>query len=212
MNIMTDAFVERAAAYYAGKLEAFGPTPRGVDWNSAESQQLRFRQLLRICDGERVLSLNDYGCGYGALVDYLVDVERRQVSYFGYDAAPSMIAAAHARHAARTDCTFSSDRSACRPRDYAVASGVFNVKGDVPVEDWWTYVSGIVDDLASLSTVGFAFNLLTAYSDADKRRDDLFYADPRAVLDLLLQRWPRRVAVLHDYPLYEFTVAVRVKD
>ena len=32
-------------AYYAGKLREFGATPRGVDWNSAESQQLRFRQL-----------------------------------------------------------------------------------------------------------------------------------------------------------------------
>jgi hypothetical protein len=52
--------------------------------------------------------------------------------------------------------------------------------------------------------------VLTSESDAGKRRADLFYADPRQVLDYCLGRWPRRVALLHDYGLYEFTVTVRL--
>jgi hypothetical protein len=67
-----------------------------------------------------------------------------------------------------------------------------------------------IDDLALLSRRGFAFNALTSYSDADKQRADLYYADPRQVLDHCLRRWPRRVALLHDYGLYEFTIRVRL--
>ena len=34
--------------YYSGRLQEHGPTPRGVDWNSVESQVLRFDQLLKV--------------------------------------------------------------------------------------------------------------------------------------------------------------------
>ena len=35
--------------YYSEKLRVHGPTPAGVDWNSTESQQLRFDLLLQLC-------------------------------------------------------------------------------------------------------------------------------------------------------------------
>jgi hypothetical protein len=40
-------------------------------------------------------------------------------------------------------------------------------------------------------------------------RDDLFYADPLALFEHCRTRFSRRVALLHDYPLYEFTLLVR---
>ena len=59
------------------------------------------------------------------------------------------------------------------------------------------------------STRGFAFNCLTAYSDADKMRDYLYYASPTWLFDMCKQRYARNVALLHDYGLYEFTLIVR---
>ncbi len=44
--------------YYSDKLSKFGTTPKGVDWNSLESQQLRFEQLLKICSEEDRFSIN----------------------------------------------------------------------------------------------------------------------------------------------------------
>jgi SAM-dependent methyltransferase len=206
---MNDAFVGRAAAYYAGKLRAHGPTHRGVDWSSAESQQLRFHKLLRLCDGEGGLEINDYGCGYGALVDHLA-ADGRPFQYAGYDAAPEMVEAAKGRHAGTPGCSFTSIRSDLARRAYTIASGIFNVKFDVSPDDWWTYVSGELDDIAAVSTKGFAFNLLTAYSDPERRRGDLFYAEPEAVFRHCMTRYSRAVALSHDYPLYEFTVVVRL--
>jgi hypothetical protein len=64
-----DKILVNVQRYYDAKVEAHGATARGADWNSAESQQLRFRQLLKLCDQPGPFVINDYGCGYGALVD-----------------------------------------------------------------------------------------------------------------------------------------------
>ena len=51
--------------------------------------------------------------------------------------------------------------------------------------------------------------MLSTYSDPDRRRDDLYYADPREMFDICSRRFSPRVSLLHDYPLYEFTIIVR---
>jgi len=206
---MNQRFVQQSAEYYAGKLREHGPTHRGVDWNSRESQYLRFEQLLRICDAEFV-DVNDYGCGYGALADHLAE-RAAPFRYCGYDAAPEMIEAGLARHANDPRCQFVADRAVVTKRPFTVASGVFYVKQHASAPDWWAYVRDALDDLAELSEKGFAFNLLTGYSDEDRRRPDLFYASPEDVLRYCVGRFSRYVAVLHDYPLYEFTVLVRTE-
>ena len=63
LNVAFDAIFSQTKQYYDKKFEAYGPTPKGVDWNSSESQELRFEQLLKICDTSNQLTLNDYGCG-----------------------------------------------------------------------------------------------------------------------------------------------------
>ena len=68
-----DAILTRVTDYYQDSLARHGCTARGADWSSASSQQARFDELLRLVDGQTGFSLLDYGCGYGALADYLHD-------------------------------------------------------------------------------------------------------------------------------------------
>src|SRR5262245_63730904 len=95
--------------YYDDKLQTHGATPRGVDWNSSESQELRFAQLVRLIDAERAFSVNDYGCGYGALADYL-ERGTYQFQYIGFDVSTKMIAKARELHARANHLRFISDR------------------------------------------------------------------------------------------------------
>lgn len=204
-----DTVLQPVADYYAGKVTAHGSTPSGVDWNSGESQQLRFAQLLRILPPDSApVMLDDYGCGYGALLEYLQATGRTSVDYLGLDIAAPMISAAQARH--RTD----SNRfhlGACSPRrpDFAVASGIFNVCPGISLDQWEAHIATTLDLLHASTTRGFAFNCLTSYSDADKRRDHLYYGDPCFYFDLCKRLYARNVALLHDYGLYEFTLLVR---
>jgi hypothetical protein len=64
--------------------------------------------------------------------------------------------------------------------------------------------------MIALSVRGVAFNMLTAYSDPGHMRADLYYADASFYFDYCMRRFPRRVALLHDYDLYEFTILIRL--
>lgn len=194
--------------YYSEKLAAHGASPRGVDWNGAESQRLRFEQLLRVCEGAAQFSINDIGCGYGALLDYLVE-QRKSVDYLGVDIAPAMIAKAEELHRGRPGCRFLAGERADRVADYAVASGIFNVKLSASDAAWRSHVLRSLEALDAAASHGFAFNCLTRYSDPPRMRDDLFYADPCELFDFCKTRFSQNVALLHDYGLYEFTIVVR---
>ena len=206
-----DRLLEPIARYYAGKLRLHGATAPGVDWNSSESQERRFTELLRLCRGERGAAVNDFGCGYGALAARL----RRDGytgAYTGYDVSPEMTAAAAAAHASLGNCRFTSHFAHLGVADYTVASGIFNVRLDAAIDAWDVHVRDTIDRLRACSARGFAFNMLTAHADADRMRDDLYYADPGRWLTYCLQRFPQSVALVHDYPLYEFTILVRLRQ
>lgn len=203
---LPDPLRASVSQYYARKLEEFGPTPRGVDWNSDESQRRRFAELLRIADGAPPVSLIDYGCGYGALLDYLCEQGQR-VRYTGYDIAPEMVACAAERHARIADADFTAELPVM-PADYVLSSGIFNVRLHHGLDEWTDYVLTTIDTFDALSRRGFAFNVLSTYSDPARRRDDLYYADPAAMFEHCMRKFGR-VAVLHDYPLFEFTILVR---
>ena len=208
-HISHDALRAQSRTYYEQRLRDHGVTPRGVDWNSQESQELRFHQLARLLDGYPNATVLDYGCGFGAMASYLR--RRRHLGmYVGFDVSPDMIGAARHVTASVADCRLTSDRSSLSPVDFVVSSGVFNVKADAPDEVWRAYIDDSVDDMRTLSTRGFAFNLLTSNSDPERRRPDLYYADPLDVFEHCRTRFSRHVALLHDYGLYEFTILVRV--
>jgi SAM-dependent methyltransferase len=206
--VSQDAIRAGVREYYESKLRLHGPTPLGVDWNSRESQELRFVHLARLWEGDPHASILDYGCGYGALAPWLRG-RGHQGGYTGFDLSPDMIAQASRMASHLHDVRFTADRAALEPFDYAVASGIFNVKMDTPDERWLGYVLASIADLASLSRRGFAFNVLTRYSDPEKRRPDLFYANPLELFDHCQRTCSRFVTLVHDYPLYEFTLIVR---
>jgi len=203
----TDILAE-VADYYTAKLAEYGETPQGVDWNSEESQVLRFEQLNKVIDASIGFSLNDLGCGYGALFDYM-DSHYPEFTYNGCDVCDSMIRAAQNRHAHNPNARFVVAAKPPETADYGIASGIFNVRLGRNEAEWRDYLEDTLNGLDRTSRRGFAFNCLTSYSDADKMRDYLYYADPCALFDLCKRRYSRYVALLHDYGLYEFTILVR---
>lgn len=203
-----DSTLTDVAQYYASKLAAHGQTPQGVDWNGAESQRIRFEQLARIIDADADFVLNDVGCGYGALLEHLRP-RFPGMRYVGCDIAPQMIDAARSRFATEPHAQFVVGAAPPAPGDYSIASGIFNVRLQRGDAEWRTHVESVIALLDRMSRRGFAFNCLTAYSDADRTRDYLYYADPCELFDLCKRCYARDVALLHDYALYEFTLLVR---
>ncbi len=197
------------AAYYSERLGEFGATPRGVDWNGAGSQALRFRELTRVIGPQRPFSVNDLGCGYGALADYLESRFPDGCRYSGCDVSPEMVREAMRLHSAGSSAGFCVGAIPPEAADYGIASGIFNVRLQHGDAAWAKHLEATLDVLNDTSRRGFAFNCLTSYSDRERMRDYLYYADPCRLFDLCKRRYSRNVALLHDYGLYEFTILVR---
>ena len=199
--------LDHVKSYFDKRIREHGASPRGSDWNSETSQNVRFDQLLRVVEAQP-FSILDYGCGYGALADYLV-TRGFDADYYGYDILESAIETARKAHQDASRRTFFTDKSKLPTCDYTVASGIFNFRGEQPFEEWTEYVLGVLDEINRLSRRGFSSNFLTKYSDADKMRPDLYYADPLFLFDHCKRNFSKNVALLHDYRLYDFTLVIR---
>lgn len=199
--------LDQVKSYFDKRIQEHGASPRGSDWNSETSQNIRFDQLLKVVETQS-FSLLDYGCGYGALADYLV-TKGFDADYYGYDILESAIATARQVHAKKSRRTFFTDKGQLPICDYTVASGIFNFRGEQSFEDWTEYTLGVLNEFNQLSRAGFSSNFLTKYSDADKMRPDLYYADPMFLFDYCKRDFSKNVALLHDYRLYDFTLIVR---
>ena len=200
--------IQKIGDYFKNKFEKFGPTPQGEDWNSAESQEVRFNQLIKVIDSGHRYSLIDYGCGYGALYDYLREMGHR-FTYQGYDIVKEVIESAQELHSKNSDCDFTYDEKDLKPADYVVESGIFNIKMEAKDNEWTAHVIKTMERMNSLSLRGMAFNFLTKYSDPEYMRPDLYYPDPCFYFDYCKKNFSKNVALLDDYQLYDFTIIVR---
>lgn len=199
--------LDQVKSYFDQRIREHGASPRGSDWNSETSQNTRFDQLLKVAETE-TFSLLDYGCGYGALADYLPS-KGYAVDYYGYDVLETAIETARNVHRSKPRRNFFTDKSQLPICDYTVASGIFNFRGEQSFDDWTDYVLSVLTEFHQLSRRGFSSNFLTKYSDDDKMRPDLYYADPMFLFDYCKRTFSKNVALLHDYRLYDFTLIVR---
>jgi len=195
------------ADYYSRALHEHGPTHRGVDWPSRASQELRFATLLHGVDWGAAPTLLDFGCGFGAMAHY-IDRLGVDCDYVGYDISPDMIAAAERSRGLHDDRRFTCDRDALKPADVVVASGIFNVKLDIPRSRWAHHVGDTLARLGALTRGRLAFNMLPAASAPELERDDLYYANPDAVVRYCRAVIGGEVSLRRDYGLWEFTVVV----
>lgn len=200
--------MEKVKEYFVEKLDNFGATHQGVDYNSTDSQERRFFELTKILDADRRYSLLDFGSGYGAMYDYLLK-RGHDLYYIGYDIAGAMVAKGREVHPDNPDCTFTSKIEDVPLLDYAVLSGTFNMKLDIAEAVWEQTILEGLHQMDVHASRGFAFNMLTKYSDTDKMRPDLYYGDPCFYFDYCKRNFSRNVALLHDYDLYDFTILVR---
>ncbi len=197
--------LERAVIdHYEGQLARHGPSARGMDWKDEASQRLRFELLCDVCDldGLRILEV---GCGAAHLLDYL-NGQRIRASYSGIDLSPAMVAAAREGHQDADIRCANLLTDAIQPADVVLCSGAFHVKLDTPADAWREHLERSLERMYDLCRLAMSFNLMS--DQVDYRNQDLYYANPGDVLDFCRRKLGRRVALRHDYPLFEFTVHV----
>ncbi|MBY0431954.1 MAG: class I SAM-dependent methyltransferase [Rhodospirillales bacterium] len=195
------------AALYEDLLHRHGASPEGVGWIADSHQRDRFEVLAALMGAEENLVVNDLGCGYGALFDYLKDKPAlRGGHYRGYDISAGMLAAAKARISDPRAC-FEQALVTTHSAHYSFVSGTFNLRYGSDEFSWTELIKDSLRNLARHSQRGFAFNLLSAYGG--EIMPLYYHADPAFWLDFCLKEFSTKVALRHDYGLRDFTISVR---
>ena len=196
--------------YYSARVTKYGATPPGVDWTCIPTQELRFVQLLKLCDFAQPFSLNDVGCGYGALLAYLARRHARaHIDYLGIDLSAAMIRRARRLWRNRDRASFIVADDSLPIADYSVASGIFNVILDQPVKLWQHFIATTLGRMHSTSRLGFAVNFMTRPARGQATRPGLYRISPEPWIHYCEQKLGSKVELLTDYGLREFTLLVR---
>ncbi len=184
-------------AIYNKSLESYPNDYRGVKWENAESQFIRFKILCEISPLLFTTSVLDVGCGLGHLVDYLMS-QNFKGSYKGIDICNKMIELAKKRHPQLPFEHNHIENIAEKSVDYILASGIFAFVD-------FTQLQLIIQLLYAKASKGVAFNCLSPYILENKKELELFYPSPSEVFDLCKRLTPY-VTLRHDYLENDYTI------
>lgn len=198
-------FLARIKAQYKTSIEAFGAVSHGVLWTSGDEQMRRFAILLDLIAPARDFSVNDLGCGYGALLDYLNAHDLAPAQYYGYDITPEMLACARSRFAT-PNVAFIQSGYPTQQADYTLISGTFNLCDDAPHEQWLEYVFEHLLLAFRATSRALAFNGLSPTKTP--QIDGLFYVDKEWLCDLCIYGLGAKNIKTYDDPtLHEWSIA-----
>jgi SAM-dependent methyltransferase len=202
-------FLKDISKVFSHRIRTFGDVPAGVLWKNRKGQKLRFEVLAGILDDlppSAPVTINDFGCGYGAMYDFLSDLPTMaKITYSGYDISKEMVNTASQRNNDRR-ATFIKASRIDTPADFTFVSGTFNLNLDVDDGPWNTYVKSTLNQLWVMSNKGLAFNMLD--KNHPNQEIGLFYANAEEYIDFCRTLSPD-VTIIDKYPLDEWTIFIR---
>jgi SAM-dependent methyltransferase len=164
---------------YEWSINKYGPTHRATAWRDEKRQQRRFdifSGLLAHDSNRDNVTINDLGCGYGAMFNtYRKLSQFTNGKYFGYDISTAMIKAAE-KKVSDPRARFILSHKATENADYSFVSGTYNMKMAADDDEWLEYIEKNIVHLWSKTKISMGFNMLNIASPL--REKTLYYADP----------------------------------
>ena len=192
-------------------LVAYGDSFRGAGYTkSPREADERYALMLGVIRDRRgPLSLLDFGCGLGHLLDHIQKhAADSEIRYTGLDLSAKYLAAARLRHpgAEFIQMDVLESDAALPDYDYAVLNGLFNYRGGIDYETMLQYWRDLMEAVYRHCRVGLAFNVMSKIVDWE--RDDLFHLPFDTMAEFVGRHLSRHFVIRHDYRAYEYTTYV----
>lgn len=202
--------LEPVLSGYERQLAQYGADPKAAFWKDGERQTQRYQILSKLFaaeDRQGGITVTDFGCGYGALFDFLKDRPVMTGSrYIGVDLSRKMIDEAR-RRITDSRATFQRHMILTEDTDYTFACGTYNMNMDADEGAWADYVKASLAQLWSRTRKALGFNMLS--TGAAQQFPGLFYAEPQAFVDFCKRDLAPDVTLSDDRPLPDWTIFVR---
>ncbi len=193
--------------HYEECLKKFGDNHLGVDWPNRSDAEKRYKVMLDILINEQqIVSVLDFGCGTGHLLEYVNKHQLPNIKYSGLDISSKYISLCKAKFPGNTFwCTDILGNSNEIPSfDYIIMNGVFTEKRELSFDEMLSYFKDVITVLYQKANTGLAFNVMSKHVDWE--RDDLFHLPFDILTDFLTRHISRHFVLRNDYGLYEYSV------
>ena len=162
---------------YRKNVKKYGFTPRGLFWNSRESQENRFKILSKLLlkyskNIDNEIRIADIGCGYGDLNSYLLQNFVKKFSYKGYDINPQFIDYCKTLNK-NNENFFSVSDHPLETCDFSIMNGTYNYAINENIRRWEKYLIHNLEKCYKHSKIGIIFNL--QHSKSTKIVNSIFY-------------------------------------
>jgi SAM-dependent methyltransferase len=206
----SNSMLEPVIEAFDKSIAKYGSNPKSAFWRNAEWQRKRYEILSALFseeDRQGGITINDFGCGYGAFFNYLKEFPVMEDSqYIGIDISSAMIEQAKT-NITDTRARFQRDLIATEIADYTFVCGTYNMNMEADETEWTNFIKASLAQLWSKTTKGLAFNLLR--SDTTEKFNSLYYADLEEFLYFCRNTLSPKIEYANDSPLPDWTIFIR---
>ncbi|GHN02884.1 hypothetical protein WSM22_43730 [Cytophagales bacterium WSM2-2] len=195
--------------HYEACFNKFGDNHKGVDWPNKADALKRYAVMLDVCSKKTTpVTLLDFGCGTGHLLEYISDNKIIGFDYSGLDVSQVFIDACKKKFPDnKFYCLDILEPAVALPNhDYVVMNGVFTEKRELTFSQMLNYFKKMILAVYAKANNGIAFNVMTKHVDWE--RDDLFHLPFDTLAEFLTAQVTRNFVIRNNYGLYEYAVYV----
>ena len=113
--------------FYKSAIKKYGTSAQGVHWNSQNSQEIRFKTILKMLpDDLHNYTLADAGCGFGDFYIWMQNQDNIALDYIGLDSLESMVEVA-SKNTSQKIIKADICKEKLVEADYYICSGAMNI-------------------------------------------------------------------------------------
>ena len=183
--------------HYDSLVSKYGADAKANQWRDQQTQVRRFEIL---CNNLSISksSILDFGCGTGALYEYLMSSHGFTGRYTGIDISPKAIEIAKSIYSNGNFLNFDILLNELpETYDYIFVSGTFNNEMKNHLE--WVYAN--LRKLFQKTNIALVFNMLSNY--VDYKDEGLYYSDPEEIFGFCKRELSPAVNLFHSEAIYE---------
>jgi SAM-dependent methyltransferase len=183
--------------HYDELVSKYGSDPRASQWRDEQTQIRRFEILCRNLFLSEC-SVLDFGCGPGALFEFLKNSCSFTGKYTGVDISGKAIEVAKTNH---PEANFHQldilSNELPEMYDYILVSGTFNNQTKNHLE----WVQENLEKLFQSTKIALVFNMLSNY--VDYKDEGLYYSDPEEIFGFCKLKLSPSVNLMHSEAIYD---------
>jgi SAM-dependent methyltransferase len=197
---LSDKDLNMVSDFYDERFQEKGDSIESVGWRDKETQELRFKVLLRNLNPKSKTIL-DFGCGLSDFIPYLENIIGNDFKYIGIDISSELIEQSKLKYPSERFTFLHGDifNLDIPEYDIGISSGALSYK----ISNNEEYANEVIKHLFLKAKESCSLNFLTSYVDFKLEKNHHYCPINLFKYSKTISKY---VNLIHDYPLYEFTL------